>query len=83
MTLHDIIADSVKRLAQVYDTREARNIIELAIENIKGWTRVDVIINSDKEMTEFFHRKNSTESYRVSFATNQYNTYWAKLIGTD
>lgn len=39
MTLHDIIADSVKRLAQVYDTREARNIIELAIENIKGWTR--------------------------------------------
>ncbi len=83
MTLHDIIADSVKRLAQVYDTREARNIIELAIENIKGWTRVDVIINSDKEMTEFFTEKlNRIISRLLCHEPIQYilgETYWHGL----
>lgn len=57
MNLRDKINQCITQLAAVYDSREARNILELAIEHLKGWNKVDILMNSDKEVSDFISGK--------------------------
>ncbi len=57
MTLSQKTAELLDKLKPVYDRREAHNIIEMAIEHIKGWTRVDILLNGDKEISDYLAGK--------------------------
>lgn len=57
MTLSQKTGEIISRLEPVYDRREAKNILEMAIEHIKGWSRVDILLNGDKEISDYFSSK--------------------------
>ncbi len=83
MTLKDKIDIMIKELAPVYESREARNIIDIAIEHLKGWNRVDILMNSDKELSDFIsHKLDDITSRLLRHEPIQYitgDTYWHGL----
>lgn len=83
MTLKEKTDSMVRALAPIYDSREARNITEIAIEHIKGWSRVDILMNSDKEISDYFaHKLDEVLARLLKNEPIQYitgETYWHGL----
>lgn len=53
MTVREELLEVRKRLEGIYERRERENVILLIFEYVKGWSRVDLIINEGKELSEF------------------------------
>lgn len=51
MTVDQVIRGAVNRLVPHYQQGEARAMVEMAIEKLKGWTRVDILTRGDAEVT--------------------------------
>ncbi len=80
MTLRDKTNAALKTLSSIYDDREARNIIDLAVSHIKGWSRIDMLLNSDKEISNLLSEK--TDALTRRLLTNLYSISSAKHTGT-
>lgn len=57
MTVREELIEIRRRLDGVFDRREREAIILLIFSHVKGWGRVDLIINEGKELTEFAKRE--------------------------
>ncbi len=83
MTLRDKTNAALKTLSSIYDDREARNIIDLAVSHIKGWSRIDMLLNSDKEISNLLSEKIDAVTRRLlTHEPIQYilgETYWHGL----
>lgn len=53
MTVREDLIDIRKRLDGIFDRRERESIILLIFDYVKGWGRVDLIINEGKELSDF------------------------------
>ncbi len=53
MTVREELVEVRKRLEGIFDRRERENVILLIFEYVKGWGRVDLIINEGKELSDF------------------------------
>lgn len=53
MTVSQEISDIKRRLAGLYEPRELQAIILLIFSHVKGWSRVDLIVNEGKELSDF------------------------------
>lgn len=53
MTVREELIEVRKRLGGIYDRREREAVILLIFSYVKGWSRVDLIINEGKELSEF------------------------------
>lgn len=51
MTVREELTEMRKRLSPLFDNREREAIILLIFEYVKGWRRVDLIINEGKELS--------------------------------
>lgn len=57
MTVREELIEIRRRLEGVFDRREREAIILLIFSHVKGWGRVDLIINEGKELSEFAKRE--------------------------
>ncbi|MCM1489508.1 MAG: peptide chain release factor N(5)-glutamine methyltransferase [Muribaculum sp.] len=57
MTVREKLIDVRKRLSGIYDNREREAVILLIFDYVKGWHRVDLIINEGKELSDFSCRQ--------------------------
>lgn len=53
MTLREELIEIRKRLNGIFDSRERESVILLIFAYVKGWSRVDLIINEGKELSDF------------------------------
>lgn len=53
MTVREELIEVRKRLEGIYDRREREAVILLIFNHVKGWSRVDLIINEGKELSDF------------------------------
>ncbi len=53
MTVREELIEVRKRLDGIYDRRERESVILLIFDYVKGWSRVDLIINEGKELSDF------------------------------
>ncbi len=53
MTVREELIEVRKRLDGIYDRRERESVILLIFAHVKGWSRVDLIINEGKELSDF------------------------------
>ncbi|MDE7408454.1 MAG: peptide chain release factor N(5)-glutamine methyltransferase [Muribaculaceae bacterium] len=53
MTVREELIEVRKRLDGIYDHREREAVILLIFSHVKGWGRVDLIINEGKELSTF------------------------------
>ncbi len=52
-TLKQLIDNSRQRLVPLYGEREASWLVRTIIEHIKGWNQVEILLNSDKDISDF------------------------------
>lgn len=52
-TVREELLHMRQRLAGIYDSRESEAVILLIFGYVKGWSRVDLIINEGKELSDF------------------------------
>ncbi len=52
MTVREELVGMRRRLSGIYDSRECEAVILLIFEYVKGWHRVDLIINEGKELSD-------------------------------
>lgn len=57
MTVREELIEIRRRLDGIFDRREREAIILLIFSHVKGWGRVDLIINEGKELSEFAKRE--------------------------
>lgn len=80
MKLNDIINKTVAKLAPHYGDGEAKWLTRTIIEHIKGWNQVDILMNGDKELSEFIIGKiDDVVTRLLNDEPVQYifgNTYW-------
>lgn len=55
MTLRQYINDVISQLSPVYEPGEARWLMRIILEHIKGWTQADILLNGDKEVDTNLH----------------------------
>ncbi|MDE7348030.1 MAG: peptide chain release factor N(5)-glutamine methyltransferase [Muribaculaceae bacterium] len=53
MTVREELIEVRKRLGGIFDRREREAVILLIFSHVKGWSRVDLIINEGKELSDF------------------------------
>ncbi len=53
MTVREELIEVRKRLDGIYDRREREAVVLLIFDYVKGWSRVDLIINEGKELSDF------------------------------
>lgn len=53
MTVRDELIEVRNRLGGIFDRREREAVILLVFSHVKGWSRVDLIINEGKELSTF------------------------------
>ncbi len=53
MTVREELLEVRKRLDGIYDRREREAVILLIFSYVKGWSRVDLIINEGLELSDF------------------------------
>ncbi len=53
MTIREELIEVRKRLDGIYDSREREAVVLLIFDYVKGWGRVDLIINEGKELSDF------------------------------
>lgn len=84
MTVREELVEIRKRLAGIYDQREREAVILLIFEYVKGWHRVDLIINEGKELSDFSKMKIDGIVDRLILGEPiQYITGTARFFGMD
>ncbi len=84
VTLRDTLINMRRRLDPFYDRREREAIILLIFSHLKGWSRTDLIINEDKEVSEFIRNQISSILDRLVLGEPiQYITGEARFHGLD
>lgn len=53
MPLRTVVGDAVARLAPKYGEGEARAMVRIIFENLKGWSPVDMVMKADTGVSEF------------------------------
>lgn len=53
VTLKQIVDDVTHRLAGIYGQREAQWMVRIILENVKGYSPVDVVLHRDEILSEF------------------------------
>lgn len=57
MTLQESFQKITERLAPRYGTGEARAMAGIILEHLKGYSRVDIVLNGDREVSDFISGK--------------------------
>lgn len=84
MTVREKLIDVRKRLSGIYDNREREAVILLIFDYVKGWHRVDLIINEGKELSDFSSRQIDGIVDRLILGEPiQYITGKARFFGMD
>lgn len=84
MTVREELVEIRKRLAGIYDDREREAVILLIFEYVKGWHRVDLIINEGKELSDYSRRTIDGIVDRLILGEPiQYITGTARFFGMD
>lgn len=84
MTVREMLIDMRRRLAPLFDDREREAIILLIFEYVKGWGRVDLIINEGKPLSDEATRNiNSIIDRLILGEPIQYITGNARFFGMD
>lgn len=84
MTVLQELAVVKTRLAEVYDSRELQAIISLIFSYVKGWSRVDLFMNENKEISDFSREKIDSIVDRMLLGEPiQYITGDARFYGMD
>lgn len=84
MTVREELLEVRKRLSGIYDDREREAVILLIFEYVKGWHRVDLIINEGKELSDYSRRKIDGIVDRLILGEPiQYITGTARFFGMD
>lgn len=84
MTVREELLEMRKRLSGIYDDRERETVILLIFEYVKGWHRVDLIINEGKELSDYSRRKIDGIVDRLILGEPiQYITGTARFFGMD
>lgn len=84
MTVREELLEMRKRLSGIYDDRERETVILLIFEYVKGWHRVDLIINEGKELSDYSKRKIDGIVDRLILGEPiQYITGTARFFGMD
>ena len=69
MTVREELVEMRKRLSSLYDDREREAVILLIFDYVKGWHRVDLIINEGKELSEFSRKEMDLSLIHISEPT--------------
>lgn len=84
MTVREELIEVRKRLDGIYDRREREAVILLIFSHVKGWSRVDLIINEGKELSDFAKREIDGIVDRLILGEPiQYITGRARFFGMD
>lgn len=84
MTVLQELAVIKARLSGVYDSRELQAIISLIFSYVKGWSRVDIFMNENKELSDFSREKIDSIVDRMLLGEPiQYITGDARFYGMD
>lgn len=84
MTVREELMDMRKRLAPLFDNREREAIILLIFDYVKGWHRVDLIVNDGKQLSEMaINNINSIVDRLILGEPIQYITGDARFYGMD
>lgn len=84
MTVREVLLEARKRLDGIFDKREREAVILLIFAYVKGWSRVDLIMNEGKELSDF--AKNEIDSIIDRLILGepiQYITGNARFYGMD
>lgn len=57
LTLRECADNATRRLLAVYPAREARWMVRIIFEQIKGWSQTDMAIRSDQEISDYIAGK--------------------------
>lgn len=84
MTVREELIEIRRRLDGIFDRREREAVILLIFSYVKGWSRVDLIINESKELSEFTLREvNGIIDRLILGEPIQYITGEARFYGMD
>ena len=84
MTVREELMDIRSRLDGIFDRREREAVILLIFSHVKGWSRVDLIINEGKELSDFAKREIDGIVDRLILGEPiQYITGEARFYGMD
>lgn len=84
MTLREQLIEMRRRLDGIYDRREREAVILLVFSHVKGWSRVDLIINEGKELSDFTKKEIDGIVDRLILGEPiQYITGQARFYGMD
>ncbi len=82
--LRDTINELRRRLYPIYGRGEANAIIDLIFLYLKGWNRVDLLVNEDKELSPFIEEEIDKILKRLErHEPIQYITGIARFCGMD
>lgn len=84
MTVREELLQMRQRLGGLFDNREREAVILLIFEYVKGWHRVDLIINEGKELSDFSKKKMDDIVDRLILGEPiQYITGTVRFFGMD
>lgn len=84
MTVREQLLEMRRRLSGLYDAREREAVILLIFEYVKGWRRVDLIINEGKDLSDYSQKKmNEIVDRLILGEPIQYITGNARFYGMD
>lgn len=84
MTVREELIEIRRRLDGIYDRREREAVILLIFSHVKGWGRVDLIINEGKELSDFTKKEIDGIVDRLILGEPiQYITGQARFYGRD
>ncbi|MDE5840950.1 MAG: peptide chain release factor N(5)-glutamine methyltransferase [Muribaculaceae bacterium] len=84
MTVREELIEIRRRLDGIYDRREREAVILLIFDHVKGWSRVDLIINEGQELSDFSrHEINCIVDRLLIGEPIQYITGKARFYGMD
>lgn len=84
MTVREELVEVRRRLSGIYDQREREAVVLLIFEYVKGWHRVDLIINEGKQLSDFSKKKIDGIVDRLILGEPiQYITGTARFFGMD
>lgn len=82
--MRETLAFLRKRLTPLYGREEANAVIELIFLHLKGWHRVDMMINEDKQLSPYIKEKVNEILMRLEhYEPIQYITGIARFYGLD
>ncbi|MDE5997512.1 MAG: peptide chain release factor N(5)-glutamine methyltransferase [Muribaculaceae bacterium] len=84
MTVREELVEMRRRLDGIFDSREREAVILLIFAHIKGWSRVDLIINEGKELSDYSKNEIDRLVDRLIIGEPiQYITGQARFYGMD